>query len=101
MKNSKEFLDILRKIENKPDFTQRELAKEMGVSLGKLNYLVKALTKKGLIKVKNFKKNPKKTDYLYLLTPKGIEMKINLTINFMKRIMKEYDQLKSEIKKGK
>ncbi len=101
MKNSKEYLDILRKIKNKPDFTQRELAKEMGISLGKLNYLVKALTKKGFIKVKNFKKNPNKTDYLYLLTPKGIEMKINLTINFMKRIMKEYDELKSEIKKEK
>ena len=101
MKNSKEYLDILRKIKNKPDFTQRELAKEMGISLGKLNYLVKALTKKGFIKVKNFKKNPNKTDYLYLLTPKGIEMKINLTINFIKRIMKEYDELKSEIKKEK
>ena len=101
MKNNKEYLDILRKIKNKPDFTQRELAKEMGISLGKLNYLVKALTKKGFIKVKNFKKNPNKTDYLYLLTPKGIEMKINLTINFMKRIMKEYDELKSEIKKEK
>ncbi len=101
MKNNKEYLDILRKIKNKPDFTQRELAKEMGISLGKLNYLVKALTKKGFIKVKNFKKNPNKSDYLYLLTPKGIEMKINLTINFMKRIMKEYDELKSEIKKEK
>lgn len=101
MKNNKEYLDILRQIKNKPNFTQRQLAKKLGISLGKLNYLVRTLTKKGFIKVRNFKTNPNKSDYLYLLTPKGFEMKLKLTLNFMKRMIKEYDELKSEVKEGK
>tara|TARA_E500000178_G_C16908347_1_gene701375 strand:+ start:763 stop:1080 length:318 start_codon:yes stop_codon:yes gene_type:complete len=89
--------EILRKIQKKPRTNQRELAEELGFSLGKLNYCLKALKSKGLIKLKNFKKNPKKINYFYVLTPKGLSEKTNLTINFMKRKMKEYDELKKEL----
>ena len=96
-KENQDQFNVLRKIKNKPDSTQRELAKELGFSLGKLNYCLNALKKKGLIKIKNFNKNPKKLSYAYILTPKGISLKTKLTLNFMKRKMKEYDELKQEI----
>jgi len=99
MKDNQDHFELLRKIEKKPNSTQRELAKELGFSLGKLNYCLKALKRKGLIKINNFKKNPNKLNYLYVLTPKGIGEKTKLTINFMKRKMKEYDELKAELKK--
>ena len=86
-------------IKNKPESSQRELAEELGFSLGKLNYCLKALKNKGLIKISNFTKNPKKINYIYVLTPKGISEKTKLTINFMKRKMKEYDELKRELKR--
>ena len=89
--------EILRKISKKPKSSQRKLAKELGISLGKLNYCLKELRAKGLIKIENFKKNPNKINYLYVLTPQGISSKTKMTINFMKRKMKEYDELKSEI----
>jgi len=73
------------------------LADELGFSLGKLNYCLKALKQKGLVKIKNFKKNPKKINYVYILTPKGITEKSKLTFNFMKLKMKEYEELKKEI----
>ena len=100
--NQQQF-DVLRKISKKPSANQRELASELEISLGKLNFVLKGLKKKGLIKIRNFKKNPNKSRYLYLLTPKGITEKTNLTINFMKRKMEEYDELREElkIKKGK
>ena len=91
--------NVLRKIQNKPDYSQRELAEELGFSLGKLNYCLKALKVKGLIKIANFKKNPNKVNYVYMLTPKGIAEKTKLTINFMKLKMKEYDELKKEVNK--
>ena len=91
-------LDILRKVEKKPNSTQRELAKELGFSLGKFNYCIKALQQKGFIKIKNFKRNPKKINYLYVLTPRGIAEKTKLTLNFMKRKIREYDELKKELK---
>jgi len=69
--------------------------------LGKLNYCLKALKTKGLIKIENFKKNPNKFRYAYILTPKGISAKTSLTLNFMKRKMEEYDELKSEIEEDK
>jgi|TARA_B110000902_G_scaffold214296_1_gene246189 EPS-associated MarR family transcriptional regulator len=97
MNEEQENLNILRKIKSNPNFSQRDLAKELGFSLGKLNYCIKALHLKGLIKMKNFKKNPKKINYLYVLTPKGLSEKTKLTINFMKRTMIEYDQLKKEL----
>ena len=73
------------------------MAKELGFSLGKLNYCLNALIEKGLVKIQNFNKNPKKINYIYLLTPKGISLKTNLTISFMKRKMAEYDELKKEL----
>ena len=99
MENNQDYLNLLRKIKNKPESSQRELAEELGFSLGKLNYCLKALKTKGLIKINNFTKNPKKINYIYVLTPKGITEKTKLTINFMKRKMKEYDELKRELKK--
>ena len=98
-KLKQEHFDLLRKIKNKPNSSQRELAQDLGLSLGKLNYCLKALKAKGLIKIKNFQKNPNKRNYLYVLTPKGIAEKTKLTINFMKKKLKEYDELKTELKK--
>ena len=98
MDKNQDHFNILRKIQSKPKSNQRMLAKELGFSLGKLNYCLKALKNKGLIKMKNFGKNPHKLNYIYVLTPRGIAEKTTLTINFMKRKMKEYDDLKKEIK---
>ena len=99
MKNNQDHFNVLRTIKNKSEASQREMAKDLGFSLGKLNYCLKALQKKGLIKINNFKKNPNKVNYIYVLTPKGITEKTKLTINFMKRTMKEYDTLKKELGK--
>ncbi len=97
MKVDTEILEILRKIYYKSDLSQRKLAKDLGFSLGKLNYCLKALKSKGLIKINNFKKNNRKINYIYKLTPKGISHKTKLTLIFMKMKMKEYDELKKEI----
>ncbi len=96
-----EHFEVLRKVEKKPKSTQRELAKELGLSLGKLNYCLKALKEKGLIKINNFKQNERKERYFYILTPKGILEKTRLTINFMKRKMEEYDDLKRDLQNSK
>ena len=88
---------VLRVVKKKPVSSQRELAEELGFSLGKLNYCLKALKHKGLIKIKNFGKNPNKINYIYVLTPKGIATKTKLTLNFMKKKMKEYEELKKEL----
>tara|TARA_B000000460_G_C21332928_1_gene313621 strand:+ start:232 stop:534 length:303 start_codon:yes stop_codon:yes gene_type:complete len=98
MEDKEDHFDVLRQIQKKPESTQRELAEELGFSLGKLNYCLKALHTKGLIKIENFKKNPNKLNYFYALTPKGISVRTRLTINYMKRKMKEYDELKKELK---
>lgn len=99
MKNEdEEHFELLRKIAKKPEVSQRVLAEELGFSLGKLNYCLTALKSKGLIKIKRFKENKKKITYLYVLTPSGIAAKTKITINFMKRKMKEYDELKAEIR---
>tara|TARA_B110001454_G_C12450372_1_gene321769 strand:+ start:94 stop:387 length:294 start_codon:yes stop_codon:yes gene_type:complete len=97
MEDNQDYLNILREIKNKPFSSQRKMAKKLGFSLGKLNYCLKALNKKRFIKIKNFKKNPNKLSYLYILTPKGIAKKTKLTLNFMKIKMKEYDELEKEI----
>tara|TARA_B100001121_G_C18369237_1_gene470831 strand:- start:344 stop:640 length:297 start_codon:yes stop_codon:yes gene_type:complete len=97
MRDSQDHFDVLRKIQKKPKASQRELANDLGFSLGKLNYCIKSLQEKGLVKIENFKRNPNKTNYIYILTPKGIAEKTKLTINFMKRKMKEYDELKKEL----
>ena len=95
--NNEDNLRLLRKIQKKPDTSQRELARELKFSLGKLNYCLKALNEKGLIKINNFQKNNNKLNYFYALTAKGIKYRIKLTIKFMNKKMKEYDDLKKEI----
>ena len=100
MDNNQDHFNTLRKIQKKPNSTQRELAKDLGFSLGKLNYCLKALRKKGLVKLQNFQKKTNKISYLqYVTTPKGISERTKLTVNFMKKKMKEYDELKRELKK--
>ena len=101
MTDDQDHFNTLRKIKSNPNSSQRELASELGVSLGKLNYCLKSLRNKGLIKINNFKKNPNKLGYAYILTPKGLSRKTKLTLNFMKRKMQEYDELKSEIEDNK
>tara|TARA_B100001027_G_C16259435_1_gene328660 strand:- start:1837 stop:2160 length:324 start_codon:yes stop_codon:yes gene_type:complete len=103
MENKQDLFEILRKIRNKPESSQRELAKELGFSLGKLNYCLKELQKKGFVKIQNFSQKKNKVMYFkkYILTQKGIKYRIELTLKFMNRKMKEYDQLKKEISKDK
>ena len=96
-----EFFKIIIKIDKYNEASQIDLAKELGLSIGKLNYCLKALKEKGLIKIQNFSKSPKKTKYLYYLTPKGVLEKTKITVNFMKRKMREYEELKKELKKKK
>ena len=101
-KNKQDQFDVLRKIQKKPKASQRELAYELGFSLGKLNYCLKALKEKGLVKIQNFKKKENKISHLgYVITPKGISERTKLTINFMKRKMSEYDELKKELEGNK
>jgi EPS-associated MarR family transcriptional regulator len=88
---------VLNLLEDDPKLTQRELAKKLGISLGGVNYCLKALINIGHIKVDNFSKNPNKSLYFYLLTPEGISQKANLTKSFLKRKMAEYKSLKKEI----
>jgi|TARA_B110000483_G_scaffold237694_1_gene312938 EPS-associated MarR family transcriptional regulator len=99
--SNQDHFEILRKITNKPNSTQRTLSRDLGFSLGKINYCIKSLAGKGFIKIDNFKKNENKLGYVYILTPEGIRAKTQLTINFMKRKMKEYDELKAEIEQDK
>ena len=102
MKNEQDHFGILRKIQRKPGSSQRKLAEELGFSLGKLNYCLKFLQKKGFVKLQNFQKQSNKINYLrYVITPKGVSERTKLTINFMKRKMKEYDELKEELKGNK
>ena len=97
MDKNQDYLKLLIAIKKKPNISQRKLANELGFSLGKLNYCINALRLKGLIKIKNFKNNKNKIKYLYLLTPKGLSKKARLTINFMKKKMIEYEELKKEL----
>ena len=99
MDEKQDHYDLLRKIKKRPESTQRELASQLGFSLGKINYCLKSLKKKGHIKLKNFQNNKNKINYIYILTPRGLAIKTKLTVNFMKRKMKEYDELVKELKK--
>ena len=101
MNTDEEYLKLLRKINKDPEISQRNLSSELDMSLGKINYWLKALKTKGLIKIKNFKKSKEKIGYLYYLTPKGIAEKTNITIKFMRLKMKEYDELKRELNSTK
>jgi EPS-associated MarR family transcriptional regulator len=94
-------LALLRKFEQNPQYTQRELSKEMGISLGKVNYCLKKLTEKGWVKLTNFSTSSNKLGYMYLLTPQGIEQKAKLTTLFLKIKIQEFEILKDEISKLK
>ena len=96
MKEKNDILNLLNKIYDNPSYSQRNLANKLGFSIGKINYCLQALKSKGWIKIKNFKNNKNKINYIYILTPKGIAKKSLLTVNFMKRKMKEYEELKKE-----
>lgn len=88
---------ILKELQQSPDVSQRELAKRLGISLGKTNFCIKALIEKGLVKAGNFKRSSDKSKYLYLLTPKGIEERVSLTHQFLRRKLDEHQQLSKEI----
>ena len=88
---------VLRALHDSPSLSQRELASRAGVSLGALNYCLRALTEKGLVKVKNFAGSQNKFGYVYLLTPEGIREKAALTGDFFQRKLREYEALKQEI----
>lgn len=88
---------VLSLLERNPDMSQRELAKALGVSLGGLNYSLKALMERGMVKAQNFSKSKRKLAYAYVLTPQGLAEKTKLTARFLKRKMEEYDALKAEI----
>jgi EPS-associated MarR family transcriptional regulator len=88
---------ILKYISENPNASQRQLARELGVSVGKVNYCLRALIGKGLLKMRNFQNNQDKSAYLYVLTPKGIEEKIKVTYDFLRRKISEYDLLSKEI----
>jgi len=97
MNKKQNYLDILRSIQKKPDLTQRKMAINLGFSLGKLSYCLKSLQQKGYVKINNFKKSERKIRYIYKLTPSGISEKTKLTLSFMKRKMKEYEELHKEL----
>ena len=91
----------MRLLESNPTLTQRDLASQLGISLGGINYCVKALIDKGWIKAQNFRKNDNKLGYSYLLTPSGVKEKSELTAQFLKRKLREYDDLRYEIERLK
>tara|TARA_X000000368_G_C23042660_1_gene717712 strand:+ start:702 stop:1007 length:306 start_codon:yes stop_codon:yes gene_type:complete len=101
MKNDPDQFNVLRKINSNPNVSQRDLANELNLSLGKINYCLKALKSRGLVKIQNFNKSKNKIGYAYILTPRGISEKTKITINFMKRKMEEYEELKKEINQKK
>ncbi len=90
-------LELLKLLNDQPQMSQRGLARAMGVSLGKANYCLRALMKKGLVKLENFRNNPDKRQYAYLLTPAGMEEKTRITMGFLKRKVAEYEALEKEI----
>jgi len=94
-----EVLQVLREIKGDPEMTQRDLSVKLGISLGKVNFIMKALIHRGFIKVDNFKKSNNKSAYLYCLTPTGVEEKAKITYRFLRRKMQEYENLEQEIRR--
>ena len=90
-------LELLKLLQHRPQISQRDLALAMGVSLGKANYCLKALMEKGLVKLGNFRRNPDKREYAYLLTPVGVKEKTRITMSFLRRKVAEYAALEKEI----
>lgn len=88
---------VMRLLESNPEMSQRDVAKELGISLGKANYCLRALVHKGLIKAVNFKNSRNKSAYMYLLTPRGMDEKGRLTVKFLNIKMREYEALRAEI----
>jgi EPS-associated MarR family transcriptional regulator len=84
-------------LEEYPELSQRDLAKRLGVSLGKVNFCLNALVEKGSLKINNFRNSENKLAYAYLLTPRGVEEKARITVQFLKNKVREYERLKSEI----
>lgn len=98
MKLNPTHFDLLRLLEQRSNISQRDIASELQISLGKTNYCLKALIDKGYLKIKIFNNSKHKASYIYHLTPKGLQAKANLTVQFLKRKMTEYDQIKKDIK---
>lgn len=92
-------LNALRLLNESPSLTQREMARKLGVSLGKTNYCLRALLSRGFVKVQNFRQNSNKRGYMYLLTPEGVAAKTTLTRHFLARKREEYDALRLELEK--
>ena len=92
---------LLRALEHNPDLSQRDLAKRLNISLGKVNYCLNALVAKGCLKVRNFRNSDNKLAYAYLLTPQGMEEKARMTVEFLKYKMQEYELLREEIRELK
>jgi EPS-associated MarR family transcriptional regulator len=88
---------ILKLVSDRPEISQRELAQQLGISLGRVNYCLKALIEKGLVKATNFRNNNNKLAYMYLLTPSGIEEKASITVSFLKWKIQEYEAIQAEI----
>ncbi len=88
---------LLKTLENNPSLSQRDLAKRLGISLGKVNFCINALVEKGCLKVNNFRNSDNKLAYAYLLTPKGVEQKARMTVEFLQIKVQEYERLRAEI----
>ena len=97
MSNKQSQYQILKSLEQDSNYTQRQLSKDLDLSLGKVNYCLKSIIEKGFVKIDNFKNSKNKSQYSYLLTPKGVEEKARLTMDFIKIKTREYEQLKDEI----
>ena len=97
-RNKDDDMHLLRYLEKKQEVSQREIAQHLGISLGKVNFILNALVSKGIIKAKNFKNNKNKRAYAYFLTPEGIKEKAKMTLGFFKRKNDEYDNLKIELR---
>ncbi|MDD1621639.1 MAG: MarR family EPS-associated transcriptional regulator [Methylococcaceae bacterium] len=88
---------ILKLVSDNPEISQRELARQLGISLGRANYCLKALIDKGILKASNFRNNNNKLAYMYLLTPDGVELKARITVQYLKWKLREYETLQAEI----
>ena len=99
MPNQQSKYQLLKSLEQDANLTQRQLSEELGISLGKVNYCLNSLIQRGFVKINNFKNSNHKLQYSYLLTPKGIEEKTKLTIEFLKVKTEEYEELKKEVEK--
>lgn len=95
--DSEKTLHVLREIEQDPQLTQRKLAQKLEISLGKINFLINALIDKGMIEIKNFKNSKRKLAYMYMLTPQGIKIKLELTHKFFLWKTREYEKLREEL----